>query len=310
MDKFQRNYIMQVEGADGKIYSFNYPMTLQFTIDRRALATANNGTFRLYNLSSDTRKVIYKDAFDLEGTKRLVTLTAGYGDNLSQIFYGNIKEAKSYREEGSVDFITEIDAFDWSFAMITSSSNWTMGSPQYSLPLKRSTVINRLVDDLVTTGVSKGVINNYGFDSGDLGHARAYIASDKTWKLLTEETNGHCFIDNGTVHCLLDEDAIEGDIPVINSSTGLLSTPKKSGFILKIDILFEPAIRVGQQIELVSESESLYNGQYKVIGIQHNGIISGAVNGKCRTSLLLNAGQFELNILTGGVTRTPVALGL
>ena len=309
MDKFQRNYILYVCGGDGKEYVFSYPLTIEFNIDRRALSSANTASIRLYNLNSNTRKAIFKDYYET-ATFRSVRLMAGYGDNLSEVLNGNIQEAKSFREEGSVNFITQIDCYDWSFAMMNAKSEWTMDSPEYLLPLPRSMVIDRLVSNLEAMGVARGVINKTGFDLGGAPYSRAFSpTSNNAWDSLRHETNDHCFIDNGTVHCMLDDDCFEGDVVVINSSTGLLSTPKKSKYLLKVDILFEPALKIGQRVELISTSESLYNGRYKIIGIQHNGIISGAVGGKCRTSLLLNGGELVLNLLTGETSHKPVPLG-
>jgi hypothetical protein len=306
---------MTVQGGDGQTYTFGYPTTLEFHVESRALASANTASFRLYNLNSNTRKVIYKDYFDIEGSNslRLVTLMAGYGDALSRVFYGNIKEAQSFREEGSVNFITSIDCYDWSFAMVNALSRDTLGPPEYPLPLLRSTVIDRLINDLTKVGISRGVVNKEGFDLGGAPYLKAYTPAanydGNTWEALKHETNDHCFIDNGTVHCMLDDDCFEGDTILINSDMGLLSTPKKSKNLMKIDILFEPSIRLGQRVELMSQSEPLYNGPYKVIGIEHHGIISGAVGGKCRTTLLLNAGEYKLNVLTMEMERTPIGLG-
>jgi hypothetical protein len=305
MNKWQRNYRLEVEGSDGKTHIFSYPMTLQFNISRAALASANTSSFRLYNLNKDTRKIIYKDIYsNLTGTFRSVKLMAGYGENLSQIFYGHIQEAMSYKEEGAVEFTTQIDAYDWSFAMINANSSWTSIAPA-----PKQEVVNRLVDDMIAISppsgkLGRGVISTF---PGEYG--RPKIADGNTWEILGEVTNYHNFIDNGLIHCLLDDDVFVGDTAVIDASTGLLSTPKKCEYKLKVDLLFEPGINVGQQVELVSATESLYNGLYKVIGVQHSGIISGAVNGKCRTSLVLHLGEKILNIIKGEVDKTPVALG-
>jgi hypothetical protein len=299
MDKFQRNYRLEVQGGDGKVYVFNYPLTLQFSVQRAALASSNTATLKIYNLGQNTRNAIYKDVYDTE-TFRSVKLMAGYGDSLSEVLNGNVQEAKSYRESGSTNYITELNCFDWSFAMINAESDFTRVSAL------RSQIINLLVNDMVRTGVKRGVISN-NFDSLDSATAfpKRFIAKGNTWKLLNDATNNHCFIDNGAVNCLLDNDCFIGDIPVIDSSTGLLSTPKKSDFMLKVDILFEPAVKIGQQVELISASESLYNGTYKVIGIGHNGVISGAVNGKCVTSLILNAGKYKLDVVSGTFSNIP-----
>jgi hypothetical protein len=308
VDKFQRHYKLEVEGGDGDIYTFADPLTLQFNIQRAALASTNTANLRLLNLSQNTRKAIYKDTYsNIGGPFRSVKLWAGYGDNLVKILDGHSLEAKSYREEGAVNFTTEISVYDWSFAMTNTRSDWTIGPPDYTLPISRKTVINKLIDDLVLQGVGKGVVSDFS-TYGTSPYARPYVASGSTWDILRSETNDHCFIDNGTVHCLLDDDYLQGDILVIDASTGLLSTPKKSEYKLKIDLLFEPTVKIGQMVDLNSMSESLYNGQYKIIGIQHSGIISGAESGRCKTSLELNAGELELQLVSGNVTRTPLAL--
>ena len=305
MNKWQRNYRLEVEGSDGKVHIFSYPMTLQFNVSRAALASANNSSFRLYNLNKDTRKIIYKDIWsNITGTFRSVKLMAGYGENLSQIFYGHIQEAMSYKEEGAVEYTTQIDAYDWSFAMSNANSSWTSIAPA---PTQE--VVNRLVDDLIASNPTSGKLGRGSISSFPGEYGRPLRVDGNTWEKLKEVTNDHCFIDNGLIHCLLDDDVYVGDIAVIDSSTGLLSTPKKCEYKLKVDLLFEPGINVGQQVELLSNNESLPNGLYKVIGVKHSGVISGAVNGKCRTSLVLHLGEKALKIITGEVDKTPVALG-
>jgi hypothetical protein len=219
------------------------------------------------------------------GTFKSVKLMAGYGENLSQVFYGHIQEAMSYKEESSVEFTTQIDAYDWSFAMVNATSNWTSIA---SAPVQE--VVNRLVDDMIAISPPNGKLGRGIISSFPGNYERPIGVNGNTWGKLVEVTNDHCFIDNGLIHCLL-------------------STPKKCEYKLKIDLLFEPGINVGQQIELISDTESLYNGLYKVIGVQHSGIISGAAGGKCKTSLELHLGDKILNTIRGEVDKTPVALG-
>jgi hypothetical protein len=304
MDKFQRNYELSVEGKDRNIYTFRYPTTLEFNVQSAALASANTGYFRIYNLAENVRRMIYKDIYDnVVGSFRSIRLLAGYGSDLFQVFNGNIKEAKSFREEGATNFITSIDGYDWSFVMVNTRSSWTLQPP-----VNKADVINRLVQDLAGTSTGSVALTK-GFVSYFPGtYSSKFTAEGNTWDILREETNDHCFIDNGTIHCLLDEDTFEGDQRIIDASAGLLSTPKKSEYLLKLDVLFEPSIRLGQKIQLAGASETIYNGVYKVIGIQHTGIISGSVNGKCRTSLTLNAGEFALNVITGQFSRSAVAI--
>ena len=55
--------------------------------------------------------------------------------------------------------------------------------------------------------------------------------------------------------------------------------------------MIEPKIIIGQLLQIESQINQFYNGQFKVVGISHNGIISGAVNGQCITTLQLFIGN-------------------
>ena len=80
---------------------------------------------------------------------------------------------------------------------------------------------------------------------------------------------------------------------LIQSDTGLLGTPKRYEAVLEIEMLFEPDIRLGQCVEIVSETwgnnledqKKSFNGQYKVVGLEHNCTISGATAGTRTTKL-------------------------
>jgi hypothetical protein len=288
MLKYNRNYILEVERDDHQIQTILFPFTVQFATHRAALATSNSANIRIYNLSQDVRKSIFKAPFDWDELRH-IKLQAGYGNNLATLLDGNIMTASSYREEGSTDFITEIECYDFSRVFTTLESNWVLDTP---IPLPKSVIIDKLAKDIETEGVVRGYTSNF-----DGEYSKPYTVNGSTWKALKDETSSLCFIDNGTLHILKDEDSFKGEVEVIDSSSGLLSTPKMYGAWVTIEMLFEPAIRVGQQILLNSQSESLYNGIYKVVGVQHQGIISGSLNGKCKTRLELYSGKFALSLL-------------
>ena len=299
--KMGRNYLLTVlprqkvvtdsgdqfhfEAGAGETYEFQYPLSLEMSIRRDILASANTGNFRLYNLNKATRSAIYKDIYDV-GHYRQVTLQAGYGEQLSLIFSGNIKEAKSFRSEGSVDFITEIEAFDAGFAMANSFSNWNLVPSASEPTITKDMVINKLVsEDLKKYNIGQGIIGSFPGD-----HPRGLSVSKNTWELLKTETENHCFIDNEKVYCLNDGETYEGQITLVSSETGMLGTPKKSQNRIVVEMLFEPSITVGQEIELQSRTlPNEFNQIYKVLGIEHYGMISGAKGGRCRTILSLDA---------------------
>ena len=286
-DKLGRNYILEVQGLDGLTHTIQYPITLEFSVERKILATVNTGHFRIYNLNQDSRNQIYKDYFLLTKVL-LMTLKAGYGSSLYTIFYGSILEAKSYREESSVDFITEIDGSDLGPAIFSGFVSRTVSSP-----ITRQDLIGQLIGELPYA--QRGAVATF---EGDYKRGRSLLGNP--WDILQVETIRNSFIDSGHVHCLKNDDCFSGEITEISSDTGMLGTPKRSQIYVIVDMIFEPGLQLGQIVQLNSRTQTKFNGQYKVYGVRHQGIISGAKNGKCRTTVtLVTVNQSALNLIPG-----------
>lgn len=294
MIKFQRNYKLTVHEDTKEAIVITYPLTLEFAISRANLSMAGTATFRIYNLSAETRGKIYKNPVNIDKMIR-IKLEAGYGDSLSTIFDGNVSWARSSRGEGQTNFITEINAFDYAFVMVNSQSSWTVQDPDSS----QDKVIRRLCQDLKAPvdGVYKSIpIGAIG--SFSTRQRRSFSVSGSTWEALKTETGNRCYIDNGKVFCMSSNEIVAGDIPVINSDSGLLGSPKVDGQFIVFDMVFEPALKIGQKVKLDArtlsnegDNFSAHNGYYKVIGLDHTGTISGAVAGKCKTRCTLLIGS-------------------
>ncbi len=293
--KFQRTYQLQIEGQDGAIYTFgsengNTPyLTMEFNVNRATMASAQSGSFRVKNLPPEIRSIIGKDYF-LRSQYRKLIVKAGYiGTPLSTIFNGLAVEVKSYREEGGVDWITEIEGQDFSLVMGNCFSQWTIGST--TSPVTRAQVINRLVSDLQFNTAKQDVNLGIGYVGNFAGNRYTYTANDYTWNLLQVETDRLTYIDNGKVYCLPNGDSFEGDLTVISSATGLLGTPKRAQQSVSVEMIFEPSLIPGQKIYLDTNSNpklnSLFNGAYIVTAVQQSGIISQTQGGKCKTIALL-----------------------
>jgi hypothetical protein len=276
-----------IKGDDDPIIIGN-PLTISFDIQRNTLASSNTATFRLYNLSENTRNQLRKDPHT-QDICRPVMLQAGYIEPLPAIFIGQVIQAISYKEEGAVNVITEIQGFDFAFAMANAHSSWTVNNPT-----TKKDVIARLIGDLKGYQVKEGYIGDF---EGE--YARGYVACSPTWEALQKETGRNVFIDSGKVHCLKDDDCFEGNVTVISSETGLLGSPKRGEYTIIADMIFEPRLQIGQVVELNSKFNRDFNQQYKVIGIRHSGTISDAVAGKCRTTVNLCLGDQVLNVLKG-----------
>lgn len=288
MTKFGRNYILTVELQDGQTLTIGPPFTLEFDITRHTLNSANIASFRIYNLSKNHRSLIRKDVTALWDF-RTVRLKAGYGNTLPVVFNGNITQAWSVREGNN--FITQIESFDGGEAYVTGDTNVTYpkGTPFQS-------IITALANSL--PGVSVGAIGSY---PGVTNRASSYVGP--TMSILSELTGGGCFIDNGKIFCLGNNECQIGSTLVINSQSGLLGTPMRQQTILSFDLVFEPGLVAGQKILLDSREGDVtganFNGIYKIVTLHHHGMISAAVCGDAITNIEMFYGTEALSEVPG-----------
>lgn len=295
LNKFQRNYELLVEGNDGQLHTFRYPLTLDFQVKRNVLASANTCNLRIYNLGKNTRDLIFKDQFSQSLSFRSLILKAGYGTTMPVIFNGNVKMAQSFRLDRSVNFITEIQGYDYGWVMVNAQSSFNLSGT-----VTTRNIIDQLIKDLQksvpSNGLGVGAISNR-FDATYT--TRGVTVSGSSWNNMQKFTNGLTYIDNGNVYCLFENDVFVGDLTVIDSATGLLGTPKKADRLIIMEILFEPRLNIGQQINLQSRSLTQFNGTYKIVGIEHHGTISGAVGGECKTIVSALLPFERINVLSG-----------
>lgn len=283
MVKFDRNYSLSIEKADGEMLIVKPPFTLEMDITRNALTSANICSLRIYNLSERNRSLIRKDRnnFDIY---RKVELMAGYGTNLATIFSGNVTAAWSVRE--GTNFISQIESFDGGFAYVNGQVN-----TQFPAFTPTRSIISAITDSL--PGVQKGLIGDFP-ESIQRGNAISGSATDA----LEQVTNGNFFIDNSVVQCLKPDECIGAEALVVNSQSGLLGTPIREEAILHFDMLFEPALFIGKRIILNSSTGQNFNGEYKCISIHHRGIISPVVSGTLITTVGLFFGTANLKSVT------------
>lgn len=271
MKKFGRNYELSVEGSDGNILTITLPFTLEMDIERNVLSSANTSSIRIYNLSARHRNLIRKNIQDY-GTLRTVILRAGYGDNMPVVFAGNISQAWSVRE--GTNFITQIECFDGGFAFVNGQTSIT-----FPAGTQRAEVFKALTANLV--GVQFGAIGNF---KGTL--SRAMTLSGNTANILNELSAGGFFVDNSKAYVLSENECIPSQgLDTVDPASGLLNTPVWEATILHFDMLFEPRLVIGQILNLESQTETVLNGQYRVVSLHHTAMISPSVSGDAITSV-------------------------
>lgn len=278
--KLNRDYTMLVQVAElagsNNTVQINHPLTLSFDITRNTLASANTGRFQIYNLKESTRRLIFHERWQTLDYRQIV-LRAGYESDrpLPVIFQGNLVSALSYRS--GPDWITEIEAFDGGFGILNGQVSQT-----YPAGVGARDVMRSLMQTMPK--VLLGAIGEFSRDS-----SRGLSLSGNSWNYLGQLAGGgDAFIDGEQANVIQRDEyvqKIEG-ITVLNSATGLIGAQRRFKHRVDATMIFEPRVSVGQKIRLES-SESVNNGDYKVMGITHRGIISGSVGGAATTVLIL-----------------------
>lgn len=294
LTKFGRSFTLTVQAETGQTIVIKNPFTVDFMVSRANYASLGTATFRIRNLALRTRNQIYKDAF-ATWIFQPIEFHAGYGTSQSLIFKGYVKEASSYRQEGSVDMITQIDCY---MGAVATQNN--VISASINGPVSQLQVIDALIGSLSPLGAG------YVSPSFDAVYPRGRSLIGNSWKLLQNETGSRCFIDNGRIYCMKEGDVLPTDIYVISAATGLLGAPRKSKAFVVAEILFEPQLSIGQRVELISDVNPYLNNIYTITGIEHYGTISDAIGGKARTRVSMYIGANALFPALGEVVASLV----
>lgn len=283
MNKLNRNYSLLVGESLPLAFKQHFlevkpPFTVEFSIDRSNLSSAKIGNFKVYNLSSQHRAKIRHDFNDTR--VQPILFNAGYGDDTPLIFNGRITQAWSVRN--GVNFISEIVADDSGYTLMNGNVDvsFSEGTPY-------SQIIRTLMGFL--PGVSIGAVGNF---PGTLKRGNAY--SGNAAELLNQITQGAFYIDNGKAYAINDNEHIAGGLSVIDASTGLIGTPIRENYYVRLEMIFEPRVIINQRIFLSTSTGDNLSGFYKVTGIRHRGIISPTVSGEAITELTLFNGDFTL----------------
>ena len=253
-------------------------LTCHFNIIRNTFAQSNTATFKIINLNPSTRSLIFQDRFATDKIKT-IKFEAGYNGKLALLFKGYIQEAYSQRTGTETE--TNIQAWD-----IGTADSY------FSTTFAEGTTFKEAYKNVVGThkDLTLGAIGNF---EGTFKTPTTLEGNPLT--VLNEITGQHTFIDNGIVNSLNNNEALDYGVPVIQAESGLLGTPQRRGGEVIAESIFNPDLVVGQLVEIQSSTASEFSSTYKVCGITHTGVISGAVCGTRKTTLNLFIGAFLPN---------------
>jgi hypothetical protein len=285
-EKFGRNYSIQVKTSTDKLVTITPPFSVVMQIDRSLKGSSlSNASVTIYNLAQQTRNILYKDIYTDQKYWQII-IKAGYGNNLYEVFRGNIQQAYSYKEK--TEWITKLDCFDGNYQVQNGFVNETIAS---------GTSLSDIIPRVVSTmpNLISGLFGKPVQDA-DIS-VRGNVLVGNSYDEIQRLTGGNAFISGEKIHVLGDNEVLPGDVFFLGPDKldvgTLFTTPKRRDTYLEVECLFAPEIEIGRIVQIESAFPK-YNGQYKVFGITHAVTFSQAQAGDAVTTLSLFIGEKAL----------------
>lgn len=223
-----------------------------FNVVKTTSGTSNKSKVSAYNLSEDSRSFIEK-------SKELMRFEAGYQDNLSLLFIGNIK--KVVHTKSGPDIITTLECGDGEKQITESAIELSLGPGS-----KVSQVINAAKNAL---GVSVGVIKGLPDTAFQNGFSFSGTVADLLDKM-AKKGNLVWSVQNNALQIFPANEDTGEDAVLLNVGTGLIGVPNKTdeGFVCRS--LLNPELIPGRLVQI--ESKLLTGGgTFRIEKAEHTG---------------------------------------
>lgn len=286
MLKFQRNYraVFEIGTRKGRdlipqrTITVQYPFTCQFHITAGINKGENRAVFQFINISETDRADLWIDTWNIGNRYVYMKFYAGYGENLPLVFEGFVQRCTSFKEGGSTENYTVVEAFDEGHLFRFGYINAT-----FTEKTTLSDILKVVCSDNEKIGV--GYITP---DILPLKRNRTFIGN--VADLVSREYSGYNFyINKSEINIIGENDVVPGQVQVISDESGLLGSPERGSAFVKCQTLFEPQLTAGQALVLQSYSLPWLNQAYKLVRVEHMGIISPVVCGRLISELTLTA---------------------
>lgn len=291
--KYKRTYKLyyRYDADNNKWLYITLPISMDFSIERNNLATANRCKITLYNLSKKTRDLFFRDELDIgkpynpketgwvqtskedqnkakvsvDKLRSWIEIEMGYeSTGMSyRVFSGAVLWAYSYKQ--GVDYITEISAY---------STNLKDPLTYITYEAEAGKTYKSVIDDIATqlTGISKIQMAD---EIANKVFTQKTVLMGTAEDILIRQLGYKPYVDNNSLYVFNDKNTINGDPVLLSPKNGLLASPRRTQNGVKITMMFEPQLRVGLLVQLNAELETTYNNTtFVVAGFKHTGSIS------------------------------------
>jgi hypothetical protein len=233
--------------ADGAGAGLDFTdLKVTFEIRRGDYQNPNTADVRIYNLADQTANRI-RDEFTQ------ISIQAGYEGSFGLIFRGSIKQVRKGRLDGKDGYV-DITAADGDEAYNFSPLSFSLAAGT-----KPADDVQAVLQVMARAGITKG----YAPQLSANGRVRGRVFYGQARDELRDfaKTNGLLWsIQDGALTLIPADSYIPGDIPLISPSAGLVGVPEQTQNGIEIRTLLNPALRIGQLIQLDSTVNLLRAG--------------------------------------------------
>ena len=266
---FNRKWQVTITTYGGQKYTITDPLRVTFETLKKIDRTSQVGQVTLYNLSPKIETDILQNGAEL-------ALEAGYANGpYGVIFKGKIRQPLRGKEDGTTFFLTLYcldadDALNLGFCSFVMSNGQT--AQQIAAQVARSSS--------VPFDIQIDVKN-------DQKTQRGKVVFGKPKEVLRNiAKNNDCgfYFEDGTAKISIFSKPPTGDIPLINSRTGMIGTPTQTDQGIQFRTLMRPDIKIDSWVKLNNKDIQLaelefgtmqtildLDGLYRVIEITATG---------------------------------------
>jgi len=242
-------------------------LRISFKVEKSNQPEPNNAEISVWNLSRDTRS-----SFLSQGSVPLV-LQAGYGDDIAQIFTGDVKPGGITIARDGADWVTTFKAGDGCEAYRTA---------RIQESFQRGTALTAVFERLARSLGKELGPSLARIQAGDVkGALLSFFGGTALSGSVKDELDRVCAstgtewsIQNDQLQIIAKGGLLPDPVVLLSPDTGLIGSPEpgKDG-IIKIRALLQPQLKPLGRVQ-VAEAQSR-NGTYGVFKLTHSGDTHG-----------------------------------
>lgn len=238
---------------------------IDFSVRKSLKPEPNTAELRIYNLSEATRRKL------TQPKKTKIRIEAGYGDNLSMLYLGDVRALAPGEVQGS-NVVTELTSAD---------SEKVIGGARLRVPIGAKMPVDDALRTIIAAlGVKDGntaTVANALRVKGKTIFARGTVLNGNTARILTDFCRAaglEWSVQDGAIQLLDLGGHLETNPFVLSADSGLIGSPKLSteGFVTA-ECLLIPGLRPG--VRVVIESLAV-KGVFRITQAEYSGQTYGS----------------------------------